>query len=259
MPLIEQILHLPVIAGALLLMAITTLIGLLVYFFSYRYLAMSQTKEARRATSGLFRVIGVLVSLFLSLTFADVMLELNQIEASIEREAVMLQDIHRDLARYDTARGLRAQSQLVEYIQAVIKYDWPALADDKLSKEAGKILLELEDEVLQLQDETEIQRILRPRIISDVDFVNDLRLTRLEQALAKPPLFLIVVVFGFLVTMACFGPHPPSRLTVGLLTMYTSLIGLVIYLILAYSDPFQGATGIDPASLEYVLEQITSN
>ena len=89
MPLIEQLLHLQVIPGALLLMAITTLIGLLVYYLSFRFLASSQTKEERRATSGLFRVIGVLVSLFLSLTFADVMLELNQIEVSVEREAVM--------------------------------------------------------------------------------------------------------------------------------------------------------------------------
>jgi hypothetical protein len=259
MPLIEQILHLPVIAGGLVLMAITTRVGLLAYYLSFRFLAVSQTKEARRATSGLFRVIGVLVSLFLSLTFADVMLELNQIEASVEREAVMLEDIHRDLGRYNTARALKAQTLLVDYIQGVIQYDWPALADDKLSKEVREILLQLEYEVLYLEDETEVQQILRPRIISDVSLVYELRLTRLEQALAKPPLFLIVVVFGFLVTMACFGPHPPNRLTVGLLTMYTSLIGLVIYLILAYSDPFQGSTGIDPVSLKYVLEQVTAN
>jgi hypothetical protein len=259
MPLIEQILHLPVIAGGFVLMAITTLIGLLVYYLSFRFLASSQTKEARRATSGLFRVIGVLVSLFLSLTFADVMLELNQIEASVEREAVMLEDIHRDLGRYNTARALKAQSLLVDYIQGVIQYDWPALANDKLSKEVREILLQLEYEVLHLEDETEVQQILRPRIISDVSLVYELRLTRLEQALAKPPLFLIVVVFGFLITMACFGPHPPNRLTVGLLAMYTSLIGLVIYLILAYSDPFQGSTGIDPASLKYVLQQIIAN
>ena len=81
-------------------------------------------------------------------------------------------------------------------------------------------------------------------------------MVRLEQALAKPPLFLIVVIFGFLTTMVCFGPHEPNRLTLGLLSLYTSLIGLVIYLILAYSDPFQGSTGIDPTSLQYVLDQI---
>ena len=39
MPLIEQILHLPVIAGALVLMGVTTLVGLLVYYLSFRFRA----------------------------------------------------------------------------------------------------------------------------------------------------------------------------------------------------------------------------
>jgi len=112
---IEQLLLLPTIIGAILLMGLTTAVGIPIYVLSYRLLAKSQTKEVRRATNGLFRVIGILVSLFLSLTFADVVLELNQIEAAIEREAVMISDIHRDLSRYDSDRARKAQALLVEY------------------------------------------------------------------------------------------------------------------------------------------------
>jgi hypothetical protein len=42
------------------------------------------------------------------------------------------------------------------------------------------------------------------------------------------------------------------------MSLYTLLIGLVIYLILAYSDPLQGSTGVDPVSLEFILRQIRS-
>lgn len=253
---VEQLLQLPVLWGAGLLMALTTLAGLGVYMLSNRLLATSQPKEARRAANYLFRVVGILVSLFLSLTFADVVLELNQIEASIEREAVMLEDIYRDLDRYGSPRAVRAQSLVHDYLEAVIKHDWPALANDRLSEEARVLLGQLENEVLHLEDNSEVQGILRSRIIADVDMVSDLRLSRLEQAFDKPPLFLVVVVFGFLITMVCFGPHDPNRLTLVLLSFYTLLIGLVIYLILAYSDPFQGSTGIEPASLEYILQQM---
>jgi hypothetical protein len=256
MPLVEQILHLPAVVGAFLVMGLTTLAGLLVYVVSYRLLLGPQLRETRRAANYLFRVIGILVSLFLSLTFADVVLELNQIEVSIEREAVMIDDIHQDLGRYNSNRALRAQALLEDYIEAVINHDWPALANDQLSDEARSIFAQLEHEVLYLEDDTEVQGILRSRIISDVDQISDLRLSRLEQALAKPPLFLIVVIFGFLATMVCFGPNKPHRQTVALLSLYTLLVGLVIYLILAYSDPFQGSTGIEPTSLEFVLEQI---
>ena len=91
------------------------------------------------------------------------------------------------------------------------------------------------------------------QISSDVDQIPDLGL---EQALNSPPVFLIVVFFGFLASMVCFAAFEPKRSTISLLSLYTLLIGLVIYLILAFSDPFQGATGIDPTSLGYVLEQL---
>lgn len=254
--MIEQLLQLPTIPGAILLMGITMVFGIIVYFLSSRLFVNLRSKDTRRAADYLFRATGILVSLFLSLTFADVVLELNQIETSIEREAVMIEDIYRDLGRYESNRARKAQILLEDYVNAVIDHDWPALANDRLSQEARDIFDQLEHEVLHLEDETEIQGILRGRIISDVDLISDLRLSRLEQAFAKPPLFLIVVFFGFLTTMVCFGAHQPNRLTLMLLSSYTLLIGLVVYLILAFSDPFQGSTGIDPVSLQFILDQI---
>jgi len=257
MPLVEQLLHLPTLVGAALSMAIATLAALVIFLLSHRLFAKSMSKDNRRAADYLFRAIGILVSLFLSLAFADVVLELNQIEASVEREAVLIDDIYHDLSQYDSARARRAKTLLVDYTQAVISHDWPALADDRLSREAREAFRGLEYEVLRLQDDSELEGILRPRILSDVDQISDLRLNRVEQALSRPPFFLVVVVFGFLASVVCFGAHEPNRSTVALLSVYTMLIGLVIYLILAYSDPFQGATGIEPTSLQYVLQQIS--
>ena len=79
MPLIEQLLYLPTLAGALLLMVLTTLVGLFCYYLAHRMFARTESKDTRRAAKYLFRAIGILVSLFLSLTFADVVLEMNQI------------------------------------------------------------------------------------------------------------------------------------------------------------------------------------
>lgn len=110
--------------------------------------------------------------------------------------------------------------------------------------------------MLHLDAQNPIQEILRSRIIVDVDMITDFRLSRLQQALAKPPFFMIVVIFGFLVTMACFGLYKPQVVTVVLVTMYMFLLGLVIYLILAFSDPFQGMPGVDPSPFESVLEKM---
>ena len=145
---------------------------------------------------------------------------------------------------------------LLRYTRAVIEEDWPALADDSLSDEAGELLRTLEGHVLALEPADSIQATLRQRIVADVDAIGDHRLSRLEQALSKPPIFLAVVVLGFLVTMIYFGINEPTRVLVSLLSLYTALVGVVVFLILAFSDPFQGATGIDPTPFEYMLERM---
>ena len=49
--LIDQLLYLPILIGAFFLMALTTLIGLAVFFLSHRLLTNSHRKEARRAAT----------------------------------------------------------------------------------------------------------------------------------------------------------------------------------------------------------------
>ncbi len=95
-------------------------------------------------------------------------------------------------------------------------------------------------------------------IEQDVDVISDTRLLRLHNALAQPPVYLHVIIFGFLVTMACFGAYRPQAPLLVLVTLYTSFIGLVVYLILSLSDPFQGTIGVDPTNLEQLVEKLRS-
>jgi hypothetical protein len=52
-----------------------------------------------------------------------------------------------------------------------------------------------------------------------------------------------------------YRPHLPL---VALVTLYTVFVGLVLYLILAMSDPFQGDIGVAPTSFEYLVEKLQS-
>jgi hypothetical protein len=65
-------------------------------------------------------------------------------------------------------------------------------------------------------------------------------------------------MFGFLVTMACFGVYRPQTPLIVLVTLYTLFVGLVLYLVLAMSDPFQGSFGVEPVSFEYLVETLQS-
>jgi ABC-type tungstate transport system substrate-binding protein len=112
--------------------------------------------------------------------------------------------------------------------------------------------------VLALEPATSTQEQLLSLILADGDAISDYRLIRLDNALAQPPIYIYAIIFGFLITMACFGAYRPQAPLVALVTLYTVFVGLVLYLILAMSDPFQGGLGVDPTSLEHLVESLRS-
>ena len=106
---------------------------------------------------------------------------------------------------------------------------------------------------------TSNQEKMLSHILADIDALSDYRVVRLDSALAKPPVFVYVIIFGFLVTMACFGAYRPQAPLVVLAFLYTVFVGLVLYLVLAMSDPFQGNFGVTPAPFEHLVETLQSD
>ena len=78
--MIELLLSLPDIVGAAVAMVIAAVLGLAVYLIAYKLISKYQSDELKDPTSSLFRVVGMLVSLMLSLAFADVILQMRAIE-----------------------------------------------------------------------------------------------------------------------------------------------------------------------------------
>ncbi len=147
--MIEFLLSQLTLVGGLMAMAISTVLGLAVYIVSCKLITKYQTANLEDPTSSLFRVIGMLVSLMLSLAFVEVLVELRAIENAIEREAVAISDTFDDLKRFDAEKTRAIRAVLIEYTQAIIDDDWPALADDRLGQRAGVLNKELQQSVIE--------------------------------------------------------------------------------------------------------------
>lgn len=256
--MLESILLLPPWLGGLVAMTIATVLGLAVYLVSYRLISRQSRDDLKDPTSNLFRVVGMLVSLMLSLAFAEVIVELRAVENAIEREAVAIGDTFEDLRRFDEPATRDIRVTLLAYARAVVEDDWPALAKNRLGHRTNELKMRLTERVMSLEPKTPIQEKLWSRILTDVDAISGHRLIRLDSALAKPPVYVIVVIFGFLVTMAFFGAYRPRLSLMSLVSLYTVFVGLVLYLIVALSDPFHGALGIEPTTFEHLVEALRS-
>jgi len=256
--MIEFILSLPTWIGCGFAMVSTTVFGFAVYFGSYKLINKSKNIQLKDPINSLFRLVGILVSLMLSLAFGEEIAEWKVIKHAIDREAVAIEDTYINLKYFDSEATKDIRSVLIDYTQAIIDDDWPAMANDRLGQRATALRRQLTKKVMELKPANSLQKELRSAIIADVDTMSDHRLIRLNHSLAKPPIYVLVIIFGFLVSMACFGAYKPYLSLLALVSLCTLFIGMVLYLILAMSDPFQGGTIIDPTPFEYLIEAFES-
>ena len=254
--MIDFLLSLPTWAGCIVAMLTTAVVGLVVYLVSYKLITKYQSHDLKDPITSLFRLVGLLVSLVLALAFSEVISELKTIRNAVGHETVAISDIFEVLKLYDIESTREIRSILVDYTQAVIDDDWPALANNKLGQRTGTLKRQLAEGVINLKPATPTQEMLLSHILADIDALSDHRFIRLDSALAEPPVYLYVIIFGFLITMACFGAYQPQGPLVGLFLLYTVFIGLVLYLILALSDPFQGDIGVAPTAFEYLVDTL---
>ena len=235
-------------------MVFTTVLGLAVYIISYKLIEKSKTVRLIEPINNLFRLVAIIVSLMLSLSFGEVITEWKAIKNAINQESVAISDTYINLKYYDSEATREIRAILIDYAQAVIDDDWPAMANDRLGQRASALKRQFTEKVIELKPATSIQKEIRSGIIADIDSLSDHRLIRLNHSMAKPPVYVLVIIFGFLVSMACFGAYQPNFPLIALFSLCTLFIGMVLYLILAMSDPFQGAIIIDPTPFEYLIE-----
>ena len=198
-----------------------------------------------------------ILGLVLSTAFGRVINDWGDIEAAINEEVAAMSDTIGALALYGSPDALATRDTVLVYATDVVDDDWPALADNRLGERADASFRQLVVEVLGLTPENQVQQDLRARILDDVDAMSDARQDRLSAALAQPRVFYMLSFLAFLVTMALFGVYKYRPTLVVLLLFYAGFIGLMLYLVLALSDPFQGVLGIDPDQITEVIERHT--
>ena len=244
---------LPLWLGATLWIAVWCAVGLGVYFGA-RAVIETTGDNVGDATNNLFRVFGVLFSLMVSLSFTSILADSRAAEREIRIETAAIADTLRGLEQYDDPAADRARVTALEYTRLVVEDDWPALEDDSLGREAGAAFDRLVDEVLALEPGDRIQEQRWSRILDDVEVMSDARSGRLNAALSSTSVIFFVLVMGFVIMMALFGLYGPRPALVGLLAIYAAFIGLLAYIIVARSDPFQGSLAIDPDEFVALLE-----
>jgi hypothetical protein len=255
--MLDFLLSLPTWSGCSLAMASMAIFGLVVHFVSSRLFAKFNSDNVKDAALSLFGVLAILVSLLLSLAFGDVISDLVQIRNAVEREVLAIKEAYIYSELYDIEKTSEIRALLVEYVQTVIEDDWPDLANDRLSPRTDKVHQQITNALINLVPNSPMQEKLHNHIMDEIDLMSDYRFMRFENALSAPPVYVLVIAFGLFIQMTCYGAYRSEAPVNLLVILYCLFVGLILYLILTLSDPFQGI-GVEPTNFKILIEKLRS-
>lgn len=126
----EAIRSLPPVLGALVAIGVTIVLALVPYaLLRALFLRAGETLTNDLANSIVVRV-SALHALILALVFAQELVNLRDINTAASREAVMVNDIFFDLARYGApAETTPIREQVALYAHLVLTEEWDGLAE----------------------------------------------------------------------------------------------------------------------------------
>ena len=254
--MIEYILSLPTIVGIVISVVTVILAGLIPYLIGWR-LFRNRIDERTQATAiVLFRALVLLLGLMLSMNFIATRGEYVKVQNSVDLEAREVRELSGDLYRFGTDESKLLENKLKEYVKVVIEEEWPTLAQGRLNIKPWRLFIEFEDGIISLRPETAEQKILKQRLIKDIDQLSDQRNVRIVAGNVAMPWFLVVVLIGFLISTFLFSVQPPKAITLIFVSLYAAFIGLVLYSIVALNQPYKGLTNVSVEPLQIVYDAI---
>jgi len=172
--------------------------------------------------------------------------------------------LDRLLARY----GAETQPTREEFrtiVAARLDEIWPTGGSSRAGFEAlrahaigGAPAEKIENEILQLEPKTDVQRWLKSEALKLTEEVLRTRWRLLSNAAGSVPrTFLVVVIFWLSMTFASFGLSAPKNATVVTVFAISTLsVAAAVFLILELDGPFDGVIRISADPIRFTLANL---
>jgi len=228
------------------------LVALLTYFASRALFKARADEESRDLAGSVIFRVAALHGLILALVFAQELVNVNQIKDATSREAALMADVFYDLKRYDDEGTLKIRTDAAHYVAAVVNDEWNSLAHRRnLSDEAWRRWVAVYEAILDLDAATAREELLQENLTAAIREVSGLRRLR-ENAVSEPvnPLFMTAAIVGVIITAMSYFTFTPTPVHLLLLSSFASYTGLLIFFIIAFSNPYLEPGAISPVGFE---------
>lgn len=217
------------------------------------------TPDLKELANQTARRLGALFALILALAFNTALSEHTELEEAIDEEAILVAQILEDAVEEMGEADSRAViSDLSIYVDEVVNTEWKAQSAASVSREADAALERVRSRLQNLEADQPDMVAETDALIDQVERRRLQRLLDLEQTL--PPIFWILSVLLFFVTLVPTAYFEPSRSAALLLGTYGAAVCIVLYSILLLSEPFRSSMPVSDEPFRLVqtyLEEAT--
>jgi hypothetical protein len=257
--MIDYLIELSLIHGLGIFIVIVSLFSLIIYL-TFNFLIKDIIKKKHETVGRvLFRVAASLLSLILSITFANQRVSYFQLKTSMVAEASIMVDLKIDLDLFDTKEALLIQRKIRDYVVYISEDGWKSLHEDPFKSRPFEMFREIYLEIIHLETTTPFQELLKESMLNDIDQISDYIQIRLYSSREKSNPLIYTSVFGLAGIMILFAVFPPDRLTIGFLFIYVAFIAIILYFILMMGNPLKGPLQIEPSPFLLLKETIEAN
>ena len=197
--------------------------------------------------------VGGVHALILALAFSSVRSEYNDLQESIDNEALAIEQLYRGLKGFDSPESKEIQSALADYTRIVIEEEWPSMAAGQPSEKADLLVDSIYRQIISFSVSTD-NNGLTSALLSDINDIENERGQRsfdIEEPLS--PMFWQIAIVGLVLTCISFFPTPSGLLRSSFLGMFAGMNGLVFFAIVGFSHPFSGSFPTEPTPFVKVL------
>jgi hypothetical protein len=183
----------------------------------------------------------------------------SEVQGKIDHEAAALGALYRDISAYpEPARSLM-EADLRTYTRQVIDVGWPMQQHGIVPNNASAVLSDFQAHFMSFEPESERQEILAAEAYKAFNELTESRRARLNSITVEMPAALWTLVLAgaaICIAVSWFFHTGSFSVHFWMTVLFSSLLGLLIFLIAVLDNPYRGKMSVSPEPLERVYEQV---
>jgi hypothetical protein len=176
----------------------------------------------------------------------------------VSREAATLSALYHDVGHYPEPFRTELQKGLGIYCRDLIDVAWPQQRKGIIPTSSRLTLRKVEDQLDSFEPTTEGQKILHAEAFRQFNQLREQRRMRLESVTSglSSSLWALVLIGAFInIAVTWFFQVRSSIMHFWMTALFSSLLGLMIFLLAAMDHPFLGELSIGPDAFQLVYDQ----